>query len=206
MAFLTYKMRTPNLEESRRLGGLEDLAVSLGGSAGEAVGGAELDARVKELLDVLTANLGGGDRSNINNPDGGLASAVAGSKLSVHLVDGTVDSEVTVLLVHVVGTRTGVVADLNSEVLDVVSVLLEELVNLKDLTGGSLGLVKHGKEVPEAGLSNLLVGSKELHAEDLGLGVLGSGLVTADNLIQVINEGSHLQKNSNVVKNRGKSI
>lgn len=184
---------TCNLEERAGAGSLVQLAVSLGRSTGNTVVEAELDVGVDVLLNVNTLNLGGRNNSSIDDPDGALAGTVAGSKISIHLVNSTVEGNVTVLLVHVVGTRTRVVTDLDTVVLNMNSLLLEDLVNSKNLTNGRLGLVKHGKEVPETRHGNRLVSSKELHAEDLGVGVLGSRLVATNDLVQVVDKRGHLK-------------
>jgi hypothetical protein len=55
---------------------------------------------------------------------------VATSHLGVHLLDGAVDGDVTVLLVHRVSASARIVLDQNGEVLDGVRVLLKDLIRL----------------------------------------------------------------------------
>ena len=60
--------------------------------------------------------------------DGPEAGTVAGSHVGVESLDSGGARELTVLLVHVVGARAGVVADPNTEVLDLQGVLLGDLM------------------------------------------------------------------------------
>lgn len=60
--------------------------------------------------------------------DGPEAGTVAGSHVGVESLDSGGARELTVLLVHVVGARAGVVADPNTEVLDLEGVLLGDLI------------------------------------------------------------------------------
>ncbi len=53
---------------------------------------------------------------------------IASERRHVHLLDGAVDGEVTVLLVHRVRAGAGIVLDQNAKVLDRVRVLLEHLI------------------------------------------------------------------------------
>lgn len=57
------------------------------------------------------------------------AGTVAGSHVLVQSLDGLSAGHLTVLLVHVVGTGAGVVADPDTEVLDLERVLLGDLKN-----------------------------------------------------------------------------
>jgi hypothetical protein len=59
--------------------------------------------------------------------DGSEAGTVAGGHVLVEGVDGLSAGHLTVLLVHVVGTRAGVVTDPDSEVLDLGGSLLVDL-------------------------------------------------------------------------------
>lgn len=58
------------------------------------------------------------------------ASAVAGGHIGVEGLNGSRPRRLAVLLVHVVGTRAGVVADPDTEVLDLQGVLLRDLARL----------------------------------------------------------------------------
>ena len=179
------------LEEADGAVGLVGGAEGLGGRTGLALGEAELEVGLDELRDSGALELVGAEHGGVDDPDGGAADTVQGGDLSVHLVDGSVQGDSAVLLVHVVGARAGVEAKGDAVVLDLGKVLLNDLGDLEDLAGGSLGLVELGKEVPEARHGDGLVEGEKLHAEDLGGGVLLGGLVTADDLVQAI-DGSHL--------------
>ncbi len=71
--------------------------------------------------------------------------------------DGTVEGEVSVLLVHVVSSRSGVVSEPDSVVLDVGVLLFENFVDGKNLTSGLLQLVDLVKEIPETRLDGNLI-------------------------------------------------
>lgn len=59
--------------------------------------------------------------------DGPEAGTVAGSHVGVEGLDGVDSGQLTVLLVHVVRTRAGVVSEPDAEVLDLLGVLLVDL-------------------------------------------------------------------------------
>lgn len=59
--------------------------------------------------------------------DGPEAGTVAGSHVGVEGLDGVDSGQLTVLLVHVVRTRAGVVSEPDTEVLDLLGVLLVDL-------------------------------------------------------------------------------
>lgn len=103
----------------------------------------------------------------ISYVDGAEAGTVAGSHVLVQGVDSGGSRQLTVLLVHVVGTRAGVVADPDTEVLDLQGVLLVDLVERDNLAVGLLDLLELGQEVPEAGLGNDVVGGEDTHAVEL---------------------------------------
>lgn len=63
--------------------------------------------------------------------DGPETGTVAGGHVLVHSLDGLSPRHLTVLLVHVVGTRAGVVSDPDAEVLDLQRVLLVDLKQKK---------------------------------------------------------------------------
>ena len=72
--------------------------------------------------------------------DGPEASAVARGHLLVHLVDGVAAGHLAVLLVHVVGAGTRVVADPDTERLDLGGLLLGNLVLLSAWTLNAPGV------------------------------------------------------------------
>jgi hypothetical protein len=126
------------------------------------------------------------------------ARSVAGSHILVESVDSGNTGHLTVLLVHVVGAGARVVADPDTEVLDLLGALLVDLrivsallrfvllaqkcvascavfcthlVYRDDLAVRLLDLAELAKEVPEPRLSDDLVGRKNAHTVDLGVGV-----------------------------------
>lgn len=80
-----------------------------------------------------------------------LANSVTRRQFSVHLLNGAAQSQITVLLVHIVCSTTGVVTELHSEILDVVGVLFEDLMNFADLSVGFFDPLQKGHVVPKSG-------------------------------------------------------
>ncbi len=128
------------------------------------------------------------------------AGSVTGGHILVQGVDSGNAGHLTVLLVHVVGTGAGVVADPDAEVLDLLGALLGDLaqsassppflsstrthlVQRDDLTVRLLDLAELAEEVPEPRLGDNIVGRKNTHAVDLGGGVGLAGEVAADDLV-----------------------
>jgi hypothetical protein len=133
------------------------------------------------------------------------AGAVTGGHILVESVDGGDAGHLTVLLVHVVSARARVVADPDTEVLDLLGALLGDLkyisacsilpsgrvrgvfathlVQGDDLAVGLLDLAELAKEVPEPRLGDNIVGRKDTHAVDLWGRVGLAGEVAADDLV-----------------------
>jgi len=79
-------------------------------------------------------------------------------------LNGSGSGKFSVLLVHVVGTRARVVSDPDAEILHLKRPLLKDLVKRHNLTSTLLHLPQLFQKVPETGLSDNFVGSKETHA------------------------------------------
>lgn len=127
--------------------GSEDLLARL---LVDAVGQRELEVLGEELLDVWSAEIIGlldlNDLEDLNGPE---ARSVTGSHVLVESLDSGDTGHLTVLLVHVVGAGARVVLDPDTEVLDLLGLLLVDLVYGDDLTVGLLDLAELAKEVPE---------------------------------------------------------
>lgn len=76
--------------------------------------------------------------------DGSETGTVAGSHVGVEGLDGIRPGHLTVLLVHVVGARAGIISDPDTEVLDLGGVLLVNLQKRK--TSVSLSFIQKGKK------------------------------------------------------------
>ena len=133
--------------------------------------------------------------------DGAETGTVASSHVLVKSLNGLGPAHLTELLVHVVGAGAGVVAEPDTEVLDLEGALLVDLIRMStlcssfigavetyhveadDLTVGLLDLAELGQEVPEPRLSHDSVGRKDAHAVQLGRGVGLGGQMTPDDLV-----------------------
>lgn len=154
------------------------------------MGERELESGLEELLDVrppdviLLLNLG--NTEDLNIPESGT---VSGSHVLVHSLDGLGTGKSTELLDHVVGTRSRVVSEPDSEVLNLKRLLLVDDVEGNDLTVSLLGLLQLTKVVPVSGLGDDLVGGKDPHAVELGSRVRLGREGSAHN--RVLGETSH---------------
>lgn len=115
--------------------------------------------------------------------DGAETGTVAGSHVLVESLNSLGTAHLTELLVHVVGTGARVVADPDTEVLDLEVTLLGDDIEADDLTVGLLDLTELGQEVPEPGLGHDSVRRKDAHAVKLGRGVSLGGQMTPDDLV-----------------------
>lgn len=97
----------------------------------------------QELFNVLTFDIFGLFQfNNLQDVNRSKSGSVSGSQVLVHLLNGTDSGNVSVFFVHVVGTRSGVVSDPDTEVLDLGWVGLGDQVDGDNFTGSSLDLVQ----------------------------------------------------------------
>jgi len=132
--------------------------------------------------------------SRLDDLDRTVTSTVRSSHLLVALLHGAQKGHITVLLVHVVGSRARVVTQPNTEVLHLRSRLVDlplthaphtHLVHSQNLSGSVLHLLQSVHEVPVAGLGSHSVGSEQSHSVDLGLGIVLRRKSTTNNVIVV---------------------
>lgn len=152
-------------------------------STTSAMSHGELDLGVQDLLDVGATNLSSGQLSNTDDLDGAEAAAVTGSQVHVEALDGFGAAHGTEFLVHVVGTGTGVIAQPDTEVLDLQGLVLVDKGAGDDFTGGALDLLQLTQEVEETGLGDDFVGSEDAHLVELRSGILGGGQLATDDLV-----------------------
>lgn len=130
----------------------------------------ELQVLGHELLDVLSLDiLSLGQLNNLQDVDVSKSGSVSGSQVLVHGLDGTNSGNVSVLLVHVVNTRSGFVSDPDTEGLDLGWGGLRDEVDRNNLTRSLLGLVQLLQEVPVTRLGHHSVWGKDSHSEQLWL-------------------------------------
>lgn len=142
----------------------------------------ELDAVRVESRGVRATAVLGGDIGRLDDLDVRPADTVASGELRVHLLDGTGEAGVPILLVHVVGTGAGVVANPHTKVLHGLWVLLVDLVHGEDLSSGGLYPSELGHKVPEAGTSTHLILGEDLHLVYSWGGISLGGQLAANHL------------------------
>ena len=81
--------------------------------------------------------------------DGVSPGAMASTHVAVALSHSRADGQVSVLAVHVVGSRSGNVSEPDAKVLNLKGLLLNNLLNTDNLASGLLELAELTKEVPE---------------------------------------------------------
>ncbi len=101
----------------------------------------------------------------------------------IHSLHRITSRHLTVLLVHVVRARTGVVADPDTEVLDLLWLLLLDLVQTDNFSIGLLDFAEFGEEVPESGLGYDIVGGEDAHAIEFGGRVAVGWQMAANDLV-----------------------
>lgn len=172
------------LSKSRGSTGNSEMSVLLGDDLSRSDQG-EAEILVQILVGVVSSNLRILDGSGLDDLDVASHGSVSAGHIVVHLTDGTVEGDISVLLVHVVGAASASVAQPNSEVLDLGRVLLEDLGDIEDLATSSLSLGERLHVVPELGLGHNLVAGEDLHSINLRARVLGSGSSTTNKLVEV---------------------
>lgn len=98
-----------------------------------------------------------------------------------HLRNGTGQGGVTVFPVHVVSAVSAVIANPDTKVLHGSGSLFRDLLNVQQFAVRLLNLSQLGHEAPEARLGSNSVRGEDVHSENLGCHVLGSGPCAANN-------------------------
>ena len=180
--------------ESARLRGEEGASELLRLSTVLAVGQSELQVLVRVHHVLVSLQVLVVHHSRLDDLDRTVTSTVRSSHLLVALLHGAQKGHITVLLVHVVGSRARVVTQPNTEVLHLRSRLVDlplthaphtHLVHSQNLSGSVLHLLQSVHEVPVAGLGGHSVRSEQSHSVDLGLGIVLRRKSTTNNVIVV---------------------
>lgn len=108
---------------------------------------------------------------------------MSGSHILVQCLDSISAAQFSVLLVHVVCTRARVVADPDTEVLDLERALLMDDIERHNLAGRFLDLSQFLEEIPESGLGDHGVGCENTHAVEFGGWVVVSWQMAANDLV-----------------------
>jgi len=123
-----------------------------------AVGQWELNFGIVKLLGVLTLAERYWNSCSLNDLDARGTHPMARSHLIVHLLHCSIESQISVLLVHVVVASPALIAHPDTIVLDGGGVLLKNLIDGQELTVRLLDLLQLSEEVPKLRLSAHFVG------------------------------------------------
>ena len=145
----------------------------------------ELNTPGSELLGVVSQDILSGDNSSSDDLNGTWSGTMSTGHLIVKLSDGTAKGEVSVLTVHIVSSRSGVISQPDTVVLDVSGVLLVDLDNVKDFSGRLLHLSELVHEIPVLGSSDDNVWGEDKHSVSLWVWELGGWCLSSDNLVLV---------------------
>ena len=96
------------------------------------------------------------------------------SHIHVKLTDSSVEGDISVFLVHVMDSSSGLISEDDAESFDVVGSFFVDFVDGEDLTLSSLGLELPSKVIPEFRFSNDFVGGEKSQSIDLGVRFLFS--------------------------------
>merc|ERR1712080_395869 len=117
----------------------------------------ELNLGVMHLGHERTATLTGCNYLATDYLNGVCSGPVSGPHVPVALSDCCPHTQVSVLSVHVVGSRSRVIPEPDPKVFDDQWLLLPDFLHGHNLTGGLLEFPKLPQEVPESGLGHDLV-------------------------------------------------
>jgi hypothetical protein len=115
--------------------------------------------------------------------DGIRRSSVISCHFSVKLTDSTIQGNISVLLVHVVVSGSGLVSEDNAEGFHVIWSTLEDLVDSENLSLSALGLELSSQVVPKLGLSDNFISCEESNGIDFGVSVLFSGQLASEHKV-----------------------
>lgn len=175
----TYRLYIKCLVESRRSLSSKNRLGLL-----DSVGERELEVRNQKLSNVLSLDIISLLQfNNLEDVNGSESRSVSGSHVLVEGLDSTSSSNVSELLVHVVGTRSRVVSDPDTEVLNLGRSLFVDLANGNNLTSSLLNSSELGQKVPESRLGNNSVRGKDSHSVELGLRIDLARELSSDDLI-----------------------
>ncbi len=137
------------------------------------------------LVGVVSLDLSVADDGCLDDLDVARHGSVSTGHIVVHLTDGASESNISVLLVHIVSSASASIAEPDGEVLHLSGVLLEDLSDIEDFTASSLSLGQRLHVVPELRLSDDLVTSEDLHPIDLWARILGSWCSATNKLVEM---------------------
>lgn len=165
-----------SLAECAGSGGSENRVISPSACASSAAENGKLDIFSSVLNRSWSSDLLlFVEHCSLDDRDGVRWSPVVTSHLSVELTNGTVKGNISVLLVHVVVSSSGLISQNNSESFYMVGSSLENFVHWQNLTLCALGLELVAQMVPEFRFSDNFVTSEKSNGKDFWVGFLFSG-------------------------------
>jgi hypothetical protein len=174
------------LSDGGRSVGLENTSESLFGRSGEDLDDGELELRVsvssgEGSSDIISL----GDDGSSQDVDGIVSGSVFTTHIDVKLRDGTVQSDVSEFLVHVVNSSSRLISESDSVSLNGSLVSFEDFADGEDFTLSSLKLVLSSSLEPELGSSDDFIRGEDSHGDDFRFGGLFSGDSSASHQVLV---------------------
>lgn len=142
----------------------------------------ELDVVVVELSSVFSSAIRRINFLDTNDLNASITSSVTGSHLGVELVNGSGQRRIAELFVHIMSTTATVVSEPHTVILNIRSLLLEDLVDSKNLSSGLLQLVDLMKEIPKSGFRSDGIRGEHSHSVNFGIRILLRWDFTSNNL------------------------
>jgi len=124
-----------------------------------------------------------GEDCSSDDGDGIRGSSVISGHLSMELTDSAIQGNISVLLVHIVVSSSGLVSEDNAEGFDVIGSSFEDFVNSENLSLSALGLELSSQVVPKLGLSDNFISCEESNGIDFGVSVLFSGQLASEHKV-----------------------
>jgi len=125
-----------------------------------------------------------GDDGSSQDVDGIVTSSVSTTHIDVELGDGTVQSDVSEFLVHVVDGSSRLISESDGVSLDGSLVSFEDFADGEDFTLSSLKLVLSSSLEPELGSGDDFVGGEDSHGDDFGFrGLFGGDSSTSHQVL-----------------------
>ena len=134
----------------------------------------ETKCSAEKLIGVVSLDFLILDDCCLDDLDIASHSSMSSSHIVVHLSNCSSQSQISVLLVHIMSSASTLVTKPDSEILNFLWRLIKDLGNVKHFTSGLFGLCQRLHIVPELRFCNDFITCEDLHPEYLWAWILSS--------------------------------